>query len=104
MYSLRVGIELGGSPGTRLFESIAAALVGLSAATGWAYAIKGRRLLRSDVSDEDAVKLRDQTLAEPLAALFTIPFAWTPILWECAWLSYPLIFFLLKKHSHRKSS
>jgi hypothetical protein len=39
------------------------------------HATKKRRLLHDDVSDEEAKKLRERFLAEPLAATITIPFA-----------------------------
>jgi uncharacterized membrane protein len=103
LYSLRLGIELGGSPGTRAFESITAALVGFAAGGTWHYAKKNRRLLRADVSDEQANELADRTLAEPIAAAITIPFCFTPIFWECAWLSYPIVHRLLKRRRREPS-
>jgi uncharacterized membrane protein len=97
LYSVRLGIELGGSPGTRLFESITAALVGYVGAAGWIHAKKNRRLLQPGITDQEANDLGDRILAEPLAATFTIPFAFTPILWEVAWLSYPVMVRLLRR-------
>ena len=95
---LRIGVDLGGSPGTRALESAAAALVGIAAGWGWSYAIKDRRLLHADVSDEDALEMRDRILAEPITALVTIPFAFIgPWLWEAAWLTYPLAKMVLKR-------
>jgi uncharacterized membrane protein len=103
--TLRIGVELGGSPGTRALESGAAALMGFVAAWGWAYAIKDRRLLHDDVSDEDALATRDRILAEPITALITIPFAFLgPWLWEAAWLTYPLFIKLLKRRRKTPAS
>jgi uncharacterized membrane protein len=103
--TLRIGVELGGSPGTRALESGAAALMGFVAAWGWAYAIKDRRLLHDDVSDEDALATRDRILAEPITALITIPFAFLgPWLWEAAWLTYPLFVKLLKRRRKTPAS
>jgi uncharacterized membrane protein len=96
--ALKISIDLGASPGTRALESAAAALVGIAAGWGWSYAIKDRRLLHADVSDEDALEMRDRILAEPITALVTIPFAFIgPWLWEAAWLTYPLTIKVLKR-------
>ena len=100
--ALRIGVELTPSAGTRTLESAAAALMGFVAAWGWSYAIKNRRLICDDVSDEDALATRDRILAEPITALVTIPFAFIgPWLWEATWLTYPLFVNLLKRR--RKS-
>lgn len=97
LYSLKFGIDNGASPLSRGFESIAATCVGLFAGLGFSYAIKKRRLLLDEVSDEDARLTSIRILAEPITALFTLFFIFTPILWEISWLSYPLIVLLLKK-------
>ena len=92
LLSMRLGIELGASTGTRALESIAAALVGISGGWGWAYAIKNHRHLLPEVTESYAYQLRDRILAEPITAIITIPFAFVgPILWEISWLSYPLV-------------
>ena len=44
LLSIRLGVDLGGSAGTRILESITAALVGISSTLGWGYAMKNRRL------------------------------------------------------------
>jgi uncharacterized membrane protein len=101
--ALKIGIDLGPSPGTRALESAAAALVGFAAGWGWSYAIKDRRLLHADVSDEEALETRDRILAEPVTALVTIPFAFIgPWLWEAAWLTYPLMVTLLSRRRRRQ--
>ncbi len=103
--ALKIGVDLGGSPGTRALESVAAALVGISAGWGWSYAIKNRRLLHDDVTDQEALATRDRILAEPITALVTIPFAFIgPWLWEAAWLTYPLFVKLLKRRRRVPSS
>ena len=97
LVSLRLGIDLGSSTGTRAFESIAAALVGIAGAWGWLYAIKNHRLLLPEVTGEYAYGLRDRILAEPITAIITVPFAFVgPILWEISWLSYPLVVMLVR--------
>ncbi len=92
LVSLRLGIDLGASNGTRALESIAAALVGIAGGWGWSYAIKNHRLLLPEVTEQYAYQLRDRILAEPITAVITIPVAFVgPILWEISWLSYPLV-------------
>jgi len=101
LYSIRLGIVLGGSPGTRLFESVTAALVGYAGAAGWMHAKNDRRLLQPNTTAQKADEIGDRILAEPLAATLTIPFAFTPILWEVAWLSYPVMVGLLRRRRRR---
>jgi uncharacterized membrane protein len=103
--SLRVGVEVEPSYITRAFESITAGMVGVAASWGWSYAIKNRRLLSPDVTDAYALELRDRILAEPLAALITLPFAFvSAALWEISWLSYLPIAILLRRRRQRRNS
>ncbi len=98
LLSLREGIELGPSTGTRVLESTTAALVGIAGGWGWAYAIKNHRLLLPEVTEQYAYQLRDRILAEPITAIITIPMAFFgPILWEISWFSYPLVVWLVKQ-------
>jgi uncharacterized membrane protein len=101
--SLRVGVELEPSSFTRAFESITAAFVGVASSWGWSYAIKNRRLLSPEVTDQYALELRDRILAEPLTALITLPFAFVnPSIWEISWMSYPLIVWLVRRRRSTK--
>ena len=103
LLSLRLGIELGASNGTRALESMAAALVGISGGWGWAYAIKNHRLLSPEVTEQYALRLRDRILAEPITACITVPFAFVgPILWEISWLSYPVVVWLVRRGRRAK--
>jgi len=103
LLSLRLGIELGASNGTRALESMAAALVGISGGWGWAYAIKNHRLLSPEVTEQYALRLRDRILAEPITACITVPFAFVgPILWEISWLSYPVVVWLVGRRRRAK--
>jgi uncharacterized membrane protein len=98
LVSLRDGIELGPSTGTRALESATAALVGIAGAWGWSYAIKNHRLLLPDVTEQYAYRLRDRILAEPITAIITLPLAFVgPIRWEISWLSYPLVVWLVRQ-------
>jgi hypothetical protein len=96
-----LGTTLEPSPVMRLLESGSAAMVGISAAWAWSYAIKQRRLLLPEVTEEDALGTRDRITAEPLTALFTLPFAFFPWLWELAWFSYPAMIRLVRRRRHR---
>lgn len=103
LVSLRIGIDLGSSAFTRVFESIAATLVGIASGWGWSYAIKNQRLLLPEVAAQYAYRLRDRILAEPITAIITVPFAFIgPILWEISWLSYPLFVLLLRRRRQEK--
>ncbi|MBW2428444.1 MAG: hypothetical protein JRF56_05750 [Deltaproteobacteria bacterium] len=103
LVSLRDGIELGPSTGTRALESVSAALVGIAGGWSWAYAMKNHRLLLPEVTEQYAYRLRDRILAEPITAILTIPFAFVgPFLWEVAWLSYPLVVWMLRRRRRAK--
>ena len=103
LYSINMGVVLGASDGTRAFESSMAALMGITAAWGWSYANKNRRLVSPDVTDQYARRLRDRILAEPITAIVTLPLAFAgPVLWEIAWLSYPLVVFLVRHRRRAK--
>lgn len=99
---MRLHIDLGSSTGTRAFENIAAALVGLAVGWSWAYAVKNHHLLLPEVTEQYALQLGDRTLAEPITVIITIPCAFVgPILWEITWLCYPLVMMLVR---HRRRS
>jgi len=98
LLSIRLGVVLEASAGTRAFESCTAALVGIASAWGWSYAIKNRRLVSPDLTDQEAGDLQIRFLAEPITALITIPCAFIgPWVWEVSWLLYPLIAYILRR-------
>jgi uncharacterized membrane protein len=84
-----------------VLQSAFLTLAGLAAIYAWSYAMKGRRLLSEALSDEEARDLRIENLAEPLAALCTIPFAWvSTTAWSLSLVIGTFLFgWLLKKHS-----
>lgn len=103
LLSIRLGIDLGGSAGTRVLESTTAALVGISSTWAWAYAMKNRRLIREDLSDIEVRRMLDRTMAEPAAAIITIPCAFIgPWIWELAWLSLIPITQFLKRRRRKQ--
>jgi hypothetical protein len=99
--SIRVGTEMGSSVGTRAFESVAAALMGLMSSAGWSYAMKGGRLLLPEVDAVYAKELRTRTWAEPTTAMITLPCAFVgPGIWELAWFIYPVVRMIAKRIKH----
>jgi uncharacterized membrane protein len=103
LFSIRFGTVADAPLVARVFESIAAAMMGLFSIAGWMYASKGRRLLQPDVSDEDAKTIASRIRAEPLTALLTIPFAFIgPWLWEISWLLYPLVTAMVRRRRRMK--
>lgn len=104
LFAIQLGVDLPASPSNRAFESLAAALLGLCASGGWIYAVR-RGLTQPDIDRKDADAISDRTLAEPLTALITIPFAWIgPWMWEAAWLLYPVIAKLLTRRRARRAA
>lgn len=98
LYSIKLGLSLGSSAGTRAIESCTAALVGISSVWGWSYAMKNRRLLASEITHEEARYLRERIFVEPTTAIITIPCAFVgPIIWETAWFLYPFLVYLHKR-------
>ncbi len=98
LYALRVGVVLDGSPATRVCESMAAAMMGVAASIGFSHAIRKRRLLHPDVSDNEAMALSNRILAEPITAIITVPFAFLgAVWWELAWLTYPLVVMAVRR-------
>lgn len=102
LFAIQMGVDLPASPANRAFESLAAALLGLLASGGWIYAVR-RGLTQPDLERADADAISDRTLAEPITALITIPFAWVgPWMWEAAWLLYPVIAKILTRRRARR--
>ncbi len=98
LYALGLGIGVGSAADTRVLESSAAALVGVTAYLGWWYACRKGELLADDVSDEEAKKVVNANFAEPMTALLTIPAAFIgPWAWELSWFLYPFLKWLLRR-------
>ena len=105
LYSIRLGLDFPGESHARALESVTVVLVGISSIAGWRYAMKNRRLLSPDVSNQKAGQILDQILAEPIAAGITLPCAFLgPIVWEIAWFSYlPISYWLRRRRQFKKS-
>lgn len=92
LYTIGVGLGVEAAADSRVFESLGAALVGMAAYLGWWYAWRRGRLLAADVSPGEAQAVATRSLAEPLTAMLTIPFAFIgPLAWELSWFLYPLV-------------
>jgi hypothetical protein len=69
---------------------------------GWRYAKRSAKLVSPSLSCEDADAISVRILAEPITAAITLPFAiFTPLLWELAWFSYPIVSRLLRKRQDK---
>lgn len=105
LYAIKLGMDVGAGAATRAIESITALLVGLTSAAAWRYAIKNRRLLAPEVTQEYAEKLRKRYYAEPVTAVLTVPFAFVgPIAWELSWFLYPFMVKLFKRAARAKTT
>ena len=81
-------------------QSITLALAGFCSVAAWIYATKHAEIISEAVSEKEVKDIQIAILTEPLAALFTIPFAFIgPGLWNLSWLSVILFgWFLKRKH------
>ncbi len=103
LMTVSYGIDIGDEPLILAMQSIAATLVGLTAAGAWWYASYRNRLLTDDADDSDVSALQLRVLAEPMTALLTVGLAFvSPLLWELGWLTYPLFVILLKRAGIRQ--
>ena len=102
-YTIGLGLDLDNPPGALALQSAAVTLVGLTALAGWSYASRNHRLLTLEINDEEIRNVRIRMMAEPTTALVTL--ACAPLgqtFWEVAWLSYPIIAWLLRKKTGGK--
>lgn len=100
LYIVRISEELA-APSRRASESVAVALIGIAASLAWWRARK-ESLVRSGVTKQDMLDAQIEAFSEPLAALFTIPFAFVGELWwNLAWLAYLPIAALLRRRGTR---
>jgi len=92
LYALGLGIGVGSDADTRVLESTAAVLIGVTAYLGWWYAMRQDELVADHVTEEGARAASTANLAEPITALITIPAAFIgPWAWELSWFIYPLL-------------
>ena len=83
-------------------QSVSLALAGFAGVAAWVYASKRTELVSEAITPEEGNELKISILAEPLAAAFTIPFAFIgPGIWNLSWLSV-IVFGIFLKRRHKK--
>jgi len=95
LYFLRFDMEYDGMTLALQMESLFLALAGFVGAFNWRYA-RSVGLTSDQITDKEELDLFYKVLPEPLASLFTLPFAvMGPGIWTLAFLSIiPLIYIL----------
>lgn len=95
LYFLRFDMEFDGMILALQMESIFLALAGFTAVFSWSIARKNG-LTSDQINEEEEIKLFYDLLPEPLASLFTLPFAvMGPNIWTIAFLSIIPITYIL---------
>ena len=98
LYSVGLGIDFPGDSMALAMQSATLALVGFASVAAWHHARKNRLLISEELTDEDARQIHGRILVEPVSALITLPCAFIgPIVWELAWLVYPLTLLAIRK-------
>jgi uncharacterized membrane protein len=104
LYAIRIGLSFEGTAGAKLFESVAAALMGFTSVAAWAYATKDRRLLGKEMTNSEAAAFRSRIMTEPVTAVVTIPCAFIgPLVWELSWFVYPLVYGIFRKRGAKET-
>ena len=102
LYSVRLDIDTDSDVLALFMQSVSLALVGFAGVAAWVYATKRPELVSEAVTPEEANELKISILSEPLAAAFTIPFAFIgPGIWNLSWLSV-IVFGIFLKRRHKK--
>ncbi len=96
LYFVRFDMEFDGMTLALQMESIFLALAGFIAAYSWRYARKNK-LTSNQIDDTEETSIFYSLLPEPLASLFTLPFATLgPMIWTISFLSIIPIGYVLK--------
>jgi len=102
LYSVRLDMETNSDVLALFMQSVSLALAGFAGVAAWVYATKHTEMVSEAISSEEANELKISILAEPLAAVFTIPFAFIgPGIWNLSWLSV-IVFGIFLKRRHKK--
>lgn len=81
-------------------QSVTLALAGFAGFAAWIYASKHAELISEAVTEKEVNDIKISILTEPLAALFTIPFAFIGAgLWNLSWLSVIVFGWFLKRRN-----
>ena len=101
LYFLRFDMEFDGMKLALQMESIFLALSGFTGAFNWYYA-KRHGLTSENITDDEELSMFYSLLPEPLASLFTLPFAsFGPGIWTISFLIIIPIGYVLKLMSKR---
>ena len=105
LYFVRFDLEFDGMKLALQMESIFLALAGFIGAYSWRYARKNK-LTSKQITDDEEKSLFFSLLPEPLASLFTLPFAaFGPTIWTISFLSIIPMNYILKwvrkKYEHK---
>lgn len=96
LYFVRFDMEFDGMQLALQMESIFLALAGFIGAFNWRYA-RINKLTSDQINDNEEMNLFYSLLPEPLASLFTLPFAsFGPTIWTISFLSIIPIGYILK--------
>jgi uncharacterized membrane protein len=102
LYSVRLDMETQSDVLALFMQSVSLALAGFAGVAAWVYASKHAEMVSEAVSAGEASELKISILSEPLAAAFTIPFAFIgPGIWNLSWLSV-IVFGIFLKRRHKK--
>jgi uncharacterized membrane protein len=102
LYSVRLDMETQSDVLALFMQSVSLALAGFAGVAAWIYASKHAEMVSEAVSPGEANELKISILSEPLAAAFTIPFAFiSPGIWNLSWLSV-IVFGIFLKRRHKK--
>jgi len=103
LYSVRLDMETQSDVLALFMQSVSLALAGFAGVAAWVYASKHTELVSEAVTLEETNEIKISILSEPLAAVFTIPFAFIgPGIWNISWLSVIVLgVFLKRRHKKR---
>ena len=110
LYSMKLGVDIGGMAGTWALESCSATAVGLCSLLAFEHARRNRRLLHPDVTDEEARQIAVRSRAEPISTGITIPFAFVTgplffgfnLTWEFSFFIYGIVVAVMHRFAKRQ--
>jgi len=102
LYSVRLDMETNSDVLALFMQSVSLALAGFAGVAAWVYASNHAEMVSEAVSAGEINEIKISILSEPLAAVFTIPFAFIgPGIWNLSWLSV-IVFGIFLKRRHKK--
>jgi uncharacterized membrane protein len=102
LYSVRLDMETDSDVLALFMQSVSLALAGFAGVAAWVYASNHTEMVSEALSAGETNEIKISILSEPLAAAFTIPFAFIgPGIWNLSWLSV-IVFGIFLKRRHKK--